>query len=120
FIDQDLDPNWVYYYILTAMDDAGLISLPSEPVAASPLAVTGEVDINNYLLQIVDGKAEITFQFPLNEVSEVLVYRIIDKGEPEVLYQISDGTLRVTDDVVQGREVRYFLQALFENGTSTG
>ncbi len=120
YIDSTLREQVKYAYILTATDDSGNESIPSDPITGKAIKSYRDFPINNF--DIVKNKKIniIAWNYPMEEVFEIWIYNIINEEKPRLLRKISAPRKIYEHKLDNPKEDQsYFIQVYFHDGRST-
>ncbi len=122
YVDTALNENLTYAYVLTATDDAGLVSEPSEPITAEVFPDHRDVPINDFTVQKLTNQqvVEIKVNFDLQDIYQVWIYKQKDESKPRILRKIEPPLNRYQDKrISQDEQYEYFIQVIFEDGVKS-
>jgi fibronectin type 3 domain-containing protein len=122
YVDANVKHRILYAYTLLAVDDAGLESIPSEPLSIRWMNDNPYPEVNSIFYKIDKTKRNITltWNYEQTDVEKFLIYRA-DNGEPLKLFKTIDASQRqLTDQYkVSDSNVEYRIVAGFKTGERT-
>ncbi len=122
YIDIDVKPKVKYAYILTATDDDGLTSPPSEPVVTKSVSYGNRPEILNFIgnQEGTENKVNISWEYDHPEVFSYWLYKKKEGGRLSLYKKLGTETNTFTDQKVSNKNrYEYYLKAYFRDGTNS-
>lgn len=126
YIDSTVSGFDNFAYLLSVKDASGLTSPPSQPVILSPYPDHRKFGVDQFKVRwIADEKDKqkkqkfvaVSFQFPWNDLFEVILYKQKDNEQPSVLRSFETPTKEYIDkNIEKGHTYTYFIRVTFNDG----
>lgn len=120
YVDTMMTEEIEYAYILTATDEDGNVSAPSDPVVGRAIKTLKNFPINDFKVFKRSKSNWITWDFPLEGVFEIWLYRRVEGQKPRLLSKFEPPVKEYLDTrLVKDKRIGYFMTVYFDDGRSS-
>lgn len=122
YLDKEVTVFEDYAYILNVTDLSGLVSEPSTPVILHAFPDYSTFPLNDFLVERENEEvAKISFEFPVNDIFRVDVYKNQTGEKPFLWRVVEDVNQKLRDeDLKSDLRYQYQIKVVFKDGTQTG
>ena len=120
FVDSTLIPEISYAYLMTATDEDGNVSDPSDPVVGEAFKTLASFPVNSFEVIKSEDDNLIKWDFDFKEIFEVWIYKRVEGEKPRLLRKVEPPVLEFLEKGIDpDLKSKYFLQIYFNNGRTS-